>query len=42
MRKVIVFTNLSLDGVMQAPRLPDEDLPGEASSTAAGRRPTLE
>lgn len=28
MRKVIVFTNLTLDGVMQAPALPDEDLRG--------------
>jgi dihydrofolate reductase len=28
MRKVIVFTNLTLDGVMQAPGLPDEDLRG--------------
>ena len=28
MRKVIVFTNLSLDGVMQAPGRPDEDLRG--------------
>jgi len=27
-RKVIVFTNLSLDGVMQAPGRPDEDLRG--------------
>lgn len=26
MRKVVVFTNLSLDGVMQAPGSPDEDL----------------
>lgn len=29
MRKVIVFTNLTLDGVMQAPALPDEDLRGD-------------
>jgi hypothetical protein len=29
MRKVVVFTNLSLDGVMQAPALPDEDLRGD-------------
>lgn len=28
MRKVIVFTNLTLDGVMQAPGRPDEDLRG--------------
>lgn len=28
MRKVIVFTNVTLDGVMQAPGLPDEDLRG--------------
>jgi dihydrofolate reductase len=26
MRKIIVFTNLTLDGVMQAPARPDEDL----------------
>lgn len=25
MRKVVVFTNLTLDGVMQAPGRPDED-----------------
>jgi dihydrofolate reductase len=29
MRKVIVFTNLTLDGVMQAPGRPDEDLRGD-------------
>jgi dihydrofolate reductase len=29
MRKIIVFTNLSLDGVMQAPGRSDEDLRGE-------------
>src|SRR5262245_31780939 len=28
MRKVIVFTNLTLDGVMQAPARPDEDRRG--------------
>lgn len=28
MRKVVVFTNLSLDGVMQAPARPDEDRRG--------------
>ncbi len=28
MRKIIVFTNLTLDGVMQAPGRPDEDLRG--------------
>ena len=28
MRKVVVFTNLTLDGVMQAPGRPDEDLRG--------------
>jgi hypothetical protein len=28
MSKVIVFTNLTLDGVMQAPGRPDEDLRG--------------
>ena len=28
MRKVVVFTNLTIDGVMQAPALPDEDLRG--------------
>lgn len=28
MSKIIVFTNLSLDGVMQAPARPDEDLRG--------------
>src|SRR5688572_21754873 len=28
MRKVVVFTNLTLHGVMQAPGLPDEDLRG--------------
>jgi dihydrofolate reductase len=28
MRKVIVFTNLTLDGVMQAPGRPDEDMRG--------------
>ncbi len=28
MRKIIVFTNLSLDGVMQAPARPDEDTRG--------------
>lgn len=28
MRKIIVFTNLSLDGIMQAPGRPDEDLRG--------------
>jgi dihydrofolate reductase len=28
MRKVIVFTNLTLDGVMQAPGRPDEDVRG--------------
>jgi dihydrofolate reductase len=28
MRKVIVFTNLTLDGVMQGPAAPDEDLRG--------------
>jgi hypothetical protein len=28
MSKVIVFTNLSLDGVMQAPARPDEDRRG--------------
>ncbi len=28
MRRVVVTTNLSLDGVMQAPRRPDEDLRG--------------
>ncbi len=28
MRKIVVFTNLTLDGVMQAPGLPDEDLRG--------------
>ncbi len=28
MRKVIVFTNLSLDGVMQGPARPDEDTRG--------------
>jgi hypothetical protein len=31
MSKVIVFTNLTLDGVMQAPRRPDEDLRGDFS-----------
>ena len=25
MRKITVFTNLTLDGVMQAPAAPDED-----------------
>jgi dihydrofolate reductase len=29
MRKIIVFTNLTLDGVMQAPGRPDEDLRGD-------------
>lgn len=29
MRKVIVFTNLTLDGVMQAPGRPDEDTRGD-------------
>ncbi len=29
MRKVVVFTNLTLDGVMQAPGQPDEDLRGD-------------
>lgn len=29
MSKVIVFTNLTLDGVMQAPARPDEDLRGD-------------
>lgn len=29
MRKIIVFTNLTLDGVMQAPGRPDEDTRGE-------------
>jgi dihydrofolate reductase len=29
MRKVIVFTNLTLDGVMQAPSRPDEDRRGD-------------
>ncbi|HSB65875.1 MAG TPA: dihydrofolate reductase family protein [Anaerolineales bacterium] len=29
MRKIIVFTNLSLDGVMQAPGRPDEDTRGD-------------
>lgn len=28
MRKIVVFTNLTLDGVMQAPGRPDEDLRG--------------
>ena len=28
MGKVIVFTNVSLDGIMQAPGRPDEDLRG--------------
>lgn len=28
MRKIVVFTNLTLDGVMQAPGQPDEDLRG--------------
>jgi len=28
MRKVVVFTNLTLDGVMQAPGRPDEDRRG--------------
>jgi len=31
MRKIIVFTNLTLDGVMQAPGRPDEDLRGNFS-----------
>jgi len=39
MSKVVVFMNLTLDGVMQAPGGPDED-PEAASSTAAGRYPT--
>lgn len=29
MRKVVVFTNLTLDGVMQAPGRPDEDRRGD-------------
>jgi len=29
MRKIVVFTNLTLDGVMQAPGRPDEDLRGD-------------
>ncbi len=29
MRRIIVFTNLTLDGVMQAPGRPDEDLRGD-------------
>jgi len=28
MRKIVVFTNITLDGVMQAPGLPDEDTRG--------------
>lgn len=31
MSKVIVFTNLTLDGIMQAPGRPDEDLRGDFS-----------
>src|SRR6266566_7880700 len=42
MSKVVVFTNLSLDGVMQAPGRPDEDRRGGwaapyAAMTSAGR-----
>ena len=37
MSKVIVFTNLTLDGVMQAPARP-ERIVGAASNTVAGPR----
>ena len=36
MSKVIVFTNLTLDGVMQAPVRPDEDQRGGISVPARG------